>query len=95
MVTQSSQPVSGQTIFCFTHIEGTTLGIGEEVDEVAGGASGMVMDRIPEVGDRANEGQAAGVYVTGFRAGSPPKVGVRDGSWGPGRNFGTFVFHKD
>ena len=33
---------SGQTIFSFTHIEGITLGAGEEVDEVVGGASGMV-----------------------------------------------------
>ena len=31
---------SEQTIFSFTHIEGITLGAGE-VDEVAGGASGM------------------------------------------------------
>ena len=31
---------SGQTIFGFTHIEYITLGVGEEVDEVAGGANG-------------------------------------------------------
>ena len=31
---------SGQTIFSLAHIEGTTLGAGEEVIEVAGGASG-------------------------------------------------------
>ena len=37
---------SGQTIFGFTNIEDTTLGVGE----VAGGASGMGVDRI---GDRA------------------------------------------
>ena len=42
---------SGQTVFNHT---------GEEVDEVAGGASGMGVDRISEVGDRANEGLAAG-----------------------------------
>ena len=33
---------SGQTIFSLTHIEAITLGAGEEVDEVAGGASGWV-----------------------------------------------------
>ena len=33
---------SGQIVFSFPHIEGITLGAGEEVDEVAGGASGMV-----------------------------------------------------
>ena len=31
----------GQTIFSFSHIEGITLGAGEEVDEFAGGASGI------------------------------------------------------
>ena len=40
---------SGQTIFSLTHIEGITLGVGEEVDEVAGGASGMGVDRISKV----------------------------------------------
>ena len=39
---------SGQTIFHFTHIEGTTLGAGE----VAGGANGMGVDMIGEVSDR-------------------------------------------
>ena len=29
-----------------SHIEGITLGVGEEVDKVAGGASGMGVDRI-------------------------------------------------
>ena len=38
-------------------IEGITLGAAEEVDEVAGGANDMDVDRIGEVG------QAAGVYV--------------------------------
>jgi hypothetical protein len=38
-----------------------TLGAGEEVDEVTGGASGMDVDEIGEGGDRASEGQAAGV----------------------------------
>ena len=32
---------SGQTTFSLAHIEGITLGAGEEVDKVAGGASGM------------------------------------------------------
>ena len=38
---------SGQTIFSLAHIEGITLGAGEEVDEVAGGAGeGLVKDRL-------------------------------------------------
>ena len=45
----------GQTIFSLTHIKGITLSADEEVDEVAGGASGMGVDRISEVSDRANE----------------------------------------
>ena len=36
---------SGQIIFDFACIEGITLGADEEVDEVAGGASGMGLDR--------------------------------------------------
>ena len=55
---------SGQTIFS------PTLGAGEKVDEVAGGASGMGVDRIGEVGNRASQGQAAGVYGAGFTVGS-------------------------
>ena len=51
---------SGQTVFSFSYIGGITLVAGEEVDQVAGGASGMVMDRIGEVGVRANEGQLLG-----------------------------------
>ena len=58
MAIQSSE----QTVFSLTHIEGITLGAGEEVDEVAGGAGGMGVDGIGEVGDWASEGQAAGVY---------------------------------
>ena len=38
---------------------------GEEIDWIAGGASGMGVDRIDEVGDRASERQAAGVYEAG------------------------------
>ena len=41
---------SGQTIFSFSNIEDITLGAGEEVEEVAGGTSGMGVDRIGEVG---------------------------------------------
>ena len=50
---------SGQTISSLAHIEGITLGAGEEVDEVAGGAGGMGVDGIGEVGDWTSEGQAA------------------------------------
>ena len=53
---------SGQTVFSLSHKEGITLGASEEVDEVAGGASGKGVDGIGEVDDRASEGQAAGVY---------------------------------
>ena len=61
---------SGQTISSLAHIEGITLSAGEEVDEVAGGAGGMGVDGIGEVGDRTSEGQAAEVYGAGFTAGS-------------------------
>ena len=44
------------------HIEGITLCVGEEIDKVAGGASCMGVDRIGEVGERANEEQVAGMY---------------------------------
>ena len=33
-----------QTIFSFSHTSGITQGAGEEVDEVAAGASGMGVD---------------------------------------------------
>ena len=42
---------SGQTIFSLSHIEGITLGAGGEVDDVAGGASGMGVDRVGEISD--------------------------------------------
>ena len=48
---------SEQTISSLVHIEGITLGTGEEVDEVAEGAGDMGVDGIVKVGDRANEGQ--------------------------------------
>ena len=56
---------SGQTVCSFSHIEGA----GEEVDKVAGGAIGVGVDRIGEIGNRASEGQAAGVNGEGFTAG--------------------------
>ena len=60
----------GQAVLSLAHIEEITQGAGEEVDEVAGGAGGIGVDGIGEVGDRATEGQAAGVYGAGFTAGS-------------------------
>jgi hypothetical protein len=42
---------SKKAVYSLTHIEGITLGEDEEVDEVTGGASGMCVDRIGEVGD--------------------------------------------
>ena len=60
---------SGQTIFSLAHIDGITLGAREEVDKVAGKASGMDVDGIGEVGNRTSEGHAAGVYGAGFTAG--------------------------
>ena len=57
---------SGQTISSLAHIEGITLSASEEVNEVAGGAGGMGVDGIGEVGDRASEEQAAGVYGAGY-----------------------------
>ena len=49
----------------------------EEVDEVAGGAGGMGVDGICEVGDRASEGQ---VLQRGLWQGNEPGVGR--GGWG-------------
>ena len=69
---------SGQTIFSLAHVERITLGAGEEV-EVAGGTSSMGVDRIGEVGDRASEGQVAGVYGAGFTVGSLARKGARGG----------------
>ena len=60
-------------------MEGITLSAGEEVDEVAGGAGGMGVDRIGEIGERASEGQAAGVMgqvlQRGLWQGKEPGVG--------------------
>ena len=71
---------SGQTISSLAHIEGITLSADEEVDEVAGGASGMGVDGIGEVDDRASERQAAWVYGAGFTAGSLAGKGARGGT---------------
>ena len=79
---------SGQTIFSSTHLEGITLGIGEEVDEFSGGASGMGVDSVGEVGDRASEGQAAGVYAAGFTR-TLASIGARNGTWGLGIKDGS------
>jgi hypothetical protein len=46
---------SGQTVSSFSHIEGITLSADEKVDEVAGGASGMGVDRIVKVDDWVSE----------------------------------------
>ena len=62
------------------HVDGIILGAGEEVDEVAGGAGGMSVDGIGEVGDRTGEGHAAGVYGAGFTAGSVARVRARRGA---------------
>ena len=67
----------GKTIFIFPHIEGITLDAIDGVDEVAGGASAMDVDRIGEVNDRASERQVAGVYGTGFTVESMVRVGAR------------------
>ena len=73
-------------VFGLSHIEGITLGAGEEVDEVAGGAGGVGVDRIGEVGDRASEGQVAGVYGAGFTTGSLAGKGAKGGTRGTGNN---------
>ena len=56
-------------LFLVSHIKGITLGADKEVDEVAGGASGMCVDKTGEIGDWVRNGKAVGVYVTGFRRG--------------------------
>ena len=43
---------------------------GDKISQVAGKASNMRLYGIGEVGNRASEGQAAGVYGAGFTAGS-------------------------
>ena len=46
---------NGQSIFILAHIEGITLDADEDVDEVTGEASGMIVNRIGVVGNRACE----------------------------------------
>ena len=72
-----------QTLFSLSNIEVITLDAGEEVDEVAGGASGMGVDRIGEIGDRASEGQAARVLHWGLWQGKEPGMGCggQDQGW--------------
>ena len=41
-----------QTISSFIRIKGITPGTGEEVDEIAGGSSGMGVDRVGEFGNK-------------------------------------------
>ena len=69
---------SGRGIFCFTHIEG-----------IAGGASGIGVDRIREDGDRASEGQAAEVNGAGFTVGSLARKRARVGTRGTGINVSS------
>ena len=70
-------------------MEGITLGAGEEVDEVAGGAGGVGVDKIGEVGDRASEGQAAEVYGTSFTAESLASKGARGELRGTGNKVSS------
>jgi hypothetical protein len=79
---------SGQTVFGFSHIEGITLGVGKEVDEVVG-ASGLGMYRISEVGDWASEGQSGRMYGTGFTTGSLTSIGGRGRMLRPGIGIGS------
>ena len=63
----------------------------EKVDEVAGGVSGIGVDRIAEVGDKTSEERAAGVYGASFTAGSLGRVGIRGGEKGLGIKVGYNV----
>ena len=58
---------SRQTVFSISYIEGIILGIGEEVDEVAGGANGMGVDGMVEEVDEV-AGGANGMGVDGMVA---------------------------
>ena len=71
------------------HVEGITLGAGGEVDEVAGGTSGMGVDGIGEVGDQDSEGQATGVYGADFTVGSLAGKGARGGIRGTGNKVSS------
>ena len=63
---------SRKNIFGFTHIEGITLDVGE----IAGGVSGMGIDRIGEVDDRTSKGHCGRVNGASFTAGSQARVGA-------------------
>ena len=54
---------SGQTVFSCSHITGITLGAGEEVDEVAGRASGMGVDGIGRLVTRLMKDRLLGCMV--------------------------------
>ena len=73
---------SGKTFFSFHHIEGITLGAGEEI--VIGGANDMGVDRIGGLGDRSSERQTAGVYGISSTAGSLTRIEARGESSGTG-----------
>ena len=63
-------------IYIFTPIEGITLGVGQEVDDVVGPTSDMDMDGASNIVNRASEGQAAGVYGIGLEwQGQEPGMG--------------------
>ena len=79
---------SGLAAFGFSHVD-ITFRAGEEIDELAGGASGMDVDRVGEAGERTCEGQAARMYGTGFTAGSLGRVVVRDMTRRPGIEVGS------
>ena len=71
---------NGHTVFSLLHIEGITLGASKEVDEVAAVATAISVDKIGEIGDRASEGQAVGVYGAGFTARSLAEKGAKGGT---------------
>ena len=79
----------GQTVFSLSHIEGITLGEGEDIDNFPGGAGGWDVGRICEAGDRASEGQAVGVYGVGFTVGSLARKGVSVGMRGMGNKVSS------
>ena len=66
------------------------MGAGEKEYEVAAaGVSGMGVDRIGKVGDQASEGQAAGVYGTGFTAWPLARKEARGGTRGTGNKVSS------
>lgn len=73
---------SGKTTLSFPHIEGKTLGAGEEMYKVAGRASGSLasLGGMSQIDDRGSEGKAVGVFGEGFAAGFLAGIdqGVKD-----------------